>query len=455
MATVRKYRGRWVADFRDQHGRRRIEAPKGAFETMAVERRAAHALLQRRLAEVQAHTFTPGRQRLTFAELAKRWIESKVKIGQSTLDDYNTMLECYLLPYFGRRKIESISRMDIEQFRSEMSAEQLPAVITAARDAKRLELQAQNPNARLKPLKPGPRTTNKCLGILVSIFGYAGDHQLLTHNPATRIEKLPSEQGDDESRVIVENVLSPDELRAVLAHSLDPYRIPIALAIFCGLRISEVLGLQWGDIDWQRGTAEIRRQQRRGKFSKPKTSASRRTIELPPMLLSMLKAWRVRVQNAETNPLDLVCPSVRGLPMQASALLQRGLHGALRRAGIRQVRYHDLRHSFASNLLAAGVDVVTVSKALGHANVHITLTTYAHAVPKARHGASDRMAALMGQSGNKMETSRSEILVAGLSPASQVVDLAERVGFEPTNTREDVTGIPVQRLRPLGHLSDS
>lgn len=77
---------------------------------------------------------------------------------------------------------------------------------------------------------------------------------------------------------------------------------------------------------------------------------------------------------------------------------------ALDRAGIRRVRFHDLRHSFASNLLAAGVDIVTVSKALGHANVHITLTTYAHAVPKPRQGASDRMAELLIQSGNNLET---------------------------------------------------
>jgi len=94
--------------------------------------------------------------------------------------------------------------------------------------------------------------------------------------------------------------------------------------------------------------------------------------------------------------------------MQSSDLLRTGLHPAMRRAGIRQVRFHDLRHSFASNLLAVGVDVVTVSNALGHANVHITLVTYAHAIPKERHGAADALARLMAQSGNKMETSGSE-----------------------------------------------
>ncbi|HEY6643779.1 tyrosine-type recombinase/integrase [Povalibacter sp.] len=116
---------------------------------------------------------------------------------------------------------------------------------------------------------------------------------------------------------------------------------------------------------------------------------------LPAKLLCLLKARRAAAKDDERGPLALVCLSARGKPMHASALLQRGLHPALEHARIRQVRYHDLRHSFASNLLAAGVDIVTVSKALGHANVQITLTIYAHAVPKPRYGASDRMAALM------------------------------------------------------------
>jgi integrase len=94
--------------------------------------------------------------------------------------------------------------------------------------------------------------------------------------------------------------------------------------------------------------------------------------------------------------------------MQSSDLLRTGLHPALRRAGWRQVRFHDLRHAFASNLLSVGVDVVRVSKALGHANPHITFTVYAHAIPKERHGAGDVLARLMAQSGNKMETSTSE-----------------------------------------------
>jgi integrase len=80
-------------------------------------------------------------------------------------------------------------------------------------------------------------------------------------------------------------------------------------------------------------------------------------------------------------------------------------HATFQRAGLRQVRLHDLRHSFASELLANGIDMVRVSKALGHANAHITFTVYAYAIPQERHGVGDALARLVAQSGNKMQTS--------------------------------------------------
>ena len=399
MATVRNYRGKYVADFRDQHGRRRIEAPRGTFENKALEKRAAQELLQERTAEVAAHSFTPSRVRLTFGELAGRWLESKVRIRATTLSDYRIMLDCYLLPYFAGRKLESIRRLDVERFRAELSAG-LPESIRRAREAKSLAMQQADPSARLKPLTPGRRTINKCLGVLVSVFGYAVRHDLVNKNPAERLEKLPVAAG--EGRVIEQNVLTPAELQSVIAATRDPHRVPIMFAAYTGARQAEVLGLQWGDIDWNRRTAEIRRTYRCGAFYQPKTASSRRTVELPPELVSELKRWRLACPKGEH---DLVCPSVTGRPMQGSALLQQGFLPALRRAGVRRVRFHDLRHSFASNLLAGGVDVVTVQTALGHANAHITLSTYSHVVPKARHGAADRMATLIRESGNKMETS--------------------------------------------------
>jgi integrase len=408
MACVRKRRGRYVADYLDQNGQRHVETPKGKFETLAHEKRAAEALLKKRQSEVDTNAYQPPEDRPTFAAVAKLWIDSKVRLRAASRSDYQITLDCYLVPYFGPRKYESITRLDIEKFRAEMVVG-IPERVQRARDEKLRELKAKDPNATLRALDPGPRTTNKCLGVLISIGFYALDHNLATKNVAQRMEKV-LEEGDgeeSESSVIEENVLTPAELVRAIETAADPWRIPIAISAYCGMREAEVLGLQWRDIDWVRGTAEIRRTQRRGVFSKPKSKASRRTIELPAQLVAELKSWRPGCPN---NEHDLVCPSITGLPMQASALLQQGFYPALERAGIRRVRFHDLRHSWASNLLEAGENIATVSKALGHANVYITLKVYAHAIPKARHGVSDRMAALMdetketNQRGSKMGT---------------------------------------------------
>lgn len=400
MATVRKNRGRYVADFVDQHGHRRIEAPKGLFETKAQEKLAADALLKRRLEEVGGNTFVSAQERPTFKELAKLWIESKVRIGDTTLSDYNTMLDCFLLPYFGPRKAEQLKLLDFETFRSDMT-KGLPEACRLSREARFKAMQAEDPKAYLKPLKnPGTRTINKCLAVIISITRYGKKVSLLPKDVSEGLEKLPSVEGED--RCIEMNVLTPGEILDTIEHSNDPYRIPTAIAGYTGARQEEVLGLKWTDFASDFSTAEIKRVYRRGRFSKPKTKSSLRTIEIPVELREMLREWQPRCPRNEHN---LVCPSVRGKPMPAATLL-RNFQQALARAGVRRVRFHDLRHSFASNLLAALVDIVTVSKALGHANVQITLTTYAHAIPKPRQGASDKMAELMRASGGRPQPPR-------------------------------------------------
>ena len=108
--------------------------------------------------------------------------------------------------------------------------------------------------------------------------------------------------------------------------------------------------------------------------------------------------------------------------MQSSDLLRTGLHPALRRGGLRKVGFPDLRHAFASNLRGAGTDILSVSKALGHANVHIALTTCAHAIPRQPQGAGDALARLMGQTGNKMETLPPEMRLEIGQNIKQVID---------------------------------
>ena len=192
--------------------------------------------------------------------------------------------------------------------------------------------------------------------------------------------------------------------------------------------------MQWSDIDWQKNEAHIRRRYRLGGFSEPKTKTSRRVVELPAELVRDLKVWRLKCPKGEPN-FDLCFPGADGKPMHGAALTSRGFVGSLRRAGIRRVRFHDIRHSFASNLLAAGVDVVTVSRLMGHAGAQITLSVYSHVMPKQRHGASELLASLMRGDGNKMETARGAEAVSAASEARKSLKVLEAsAGIEPAYT---------------------
>jgi integrase len=382
MACVRLHQKTWKADFRDQHGRRRLESPKGPFITKAEEKRAARELLSLRLEEVRAGRYKHGKEKPTFSRLADLWITSKVRLRVTTVMDYKTELDVYLKPFFGARVADEITAWDIEQFRNALK-DGVPSVIQEAR-------KVRHPN--LKPLQnPGPRVINKLLTRINGIMKYGCRHKFLSGaNPAQGIEKLRV-AGTLSSR-IQENVLMPHELQRLVDECVDPWRGPIMAAVYTGARKGEIIALKWDDIDWSTRTARIERSYSRGTFLPPKTLAGRRVIELPDVLINELKRWQLQCSKDE---LDLVFPSAKGGPMDGFELLRTGFRPALERAGIRRIRFHDLRHSFASNLLAAGWDVVTVSRLLGHANPQVTLTIYAHALPRSRHGAADALAKLM------------------------------------------------------------
>jgi Phage integrase, N-terminal SAM-like domain len=119
VATVRFYRGHWVADYYDTNKRRRIERPEGHFEKAKQELHAAQVLLADRVAEVADGLVHEGRG--TFDDVANRWLKSKVRIRPSTRRSYEQLVVCYLLPFFGDRKLRLIQVTDIERFRAELS----------------------------------------------------------------------------------------------------------------------------------------------------------------------------------------------------------------------------------------------------------------------------------------------------------------------------------------------
>ena len=199
--------------------------------------------------------------------------------------------------------------------------------------------------------------------------------------------------------------LTPVETRRFL-ESVKGHRLEAlySVALSMGLRQGEALGLRWEDLDLEMGYLRVEKQLQRqnGKFQlvEPKTNRSRRTIVMPPSITSTLRKHRVR-QDRElafdkgwSNPFGLVFTTENGGPLDGTVVTHQ-FHRLLDQAGLPQRRFHDLRHSCATLLLAQGVPARVVMEILGHSQIALTMNTYAHVIPELRRDAAQRMEELI------------------------------------------------------------
>jgi integrase len=200
--------------------------------------------------------------------------------------------------------------------------------------------------------------------------------KLVPYNAVERLER--SERPKRKRRE--KRILTGEEIEALLRATSKTYRPIIATAIFTGLRLSELLGLWWGDIDLDDGAMHVRRTRDRiGNYAEPKTQRSARNVVLTPSLVGLLREHKGA--SARNGPSDPVFATRTGRPVYYRNLTRQGLAAAVARAGINhepqpKLRFHDLRHTYASLLIAEGLNVVFVSRQLGHADPSYTLSTY-------------------------------------------------------------------------------
>jgi integrase len=178
-------------------------------------------------------------------------------------------------------------------------------------------------------------------------------------------------------------------MRRLLAAAPPRYRVPIATGLFSGLRVAEVLGLVWGNVDFAKGELHVRAQMGRdGKRRPLKTGAAMRDVILMPQLAHELRQHRLA--SSASDERDLVFTTRLATTIGTRNLTSRGIEKARDSAGLPGVTFHTLRHTFASLLIAQGHDPVFVSRQLGHASPTITLNTYAHLFDNARHARAAR-----------------------------------------------------------------
>jgi integrase len=171
----------------------------------------------------------------------------------------------------------------------------------------------------------------------------------------------------------------------------DPLYPLYYLAIHTGMRKSELLGLKWEDLDWERRTLKVQRQLRwvkggKYEFSTPKTRNGIRTIILGQEAMQILKEHQMEH--------ELIFTSEGGQPLR-DHMLYRSFKRIIEMAELPEIRFHDLRHTAASMMLNYGIPVIIVSKRLGHARASITLDVYGHLIPSKQEEVASLMDRLM------------------------------------------------------------
>lgn len=334
---------------------------KKKWEAVGPKKKEAERLLAARLEGIRTGTFRELRA-ITFGQMADKWLERKVGIKASTADAYQSIIRVHLKPRFGRKPLATITTDEIQGFISGLARKGL-----------------------------SDKSVVNVLVVLSRMLRDAVRWGHLNHNPAHEVEKPRIQRKEI-------RLLDPDQVRQLL-DQVPEIHYPLFLTYaMCGLRRGEALALKWEDIDWRGRVIRVRRSLYRGRFVDPKTRHARREVELPDRLATVLKReFRLRGMR---SPLGLVFCSDSGAPLDPDNLVKRVFHPALRAAGLPRIRLHDLRHIYASLLIAQGESIKKVETQMGHASAQTTLDLYGHLFPRDRGTSATRVEqALFGRSG--------------------------------------------------------
>ena len=293
---------------------------------------------------------------MTTQKLLTEWLEvyQKEHIKARTYSRYQGLITMHIVPTLGARSITELGRKEIQDF---------------------LANQRKGGNVRNGETLSAT-STNMMLSVLNLAFEYACDMEYIEENPCARVRRTKAETKKKEAFTVEEQRTMETEIGRA-----DDRRLHgILLCLYTGLRIGELLGLTWNDVDLDRGVIKITKTVYREKgengewrlcVDTPKTKASDRVIPLPEYITDML---RDDYENAQT---PYVVENKKGERMSIRSY-QYIFERLTERAGIRKLNFHALRHTFATRAIECGMDIKTVADIMGHKNASITLDCYAH-----------------------------------------------------------------------------
>ena len=304
----------------------------------------------------------------TVGQWMDEWFEAyaKVKVRPSSHQTYKGYIENHIKPNIGDIPIEKLTSLQLQKFyRLLLTEGRIP----------RIESEKQ-------PRGLSAKTVRNINQVISSAMDMAVRHKLILSNPTEGCE-LPKV----EHRKM--KTLPAEQLGAFLREAKESSVYELYyLDLATGLRRGELLGLKWEDVDLQNGVIHVRRQVARvdGEVKELplKTKNSYRNISISQDAVAMLTEMEAHRSS------DYVFPSSTGGPISPDSV-NNMLHRVLKRAGLPSIRFHDLRHTFATLALQNGVDIKTVSGMLGHFSAGFTLDTYAHVTTSAQKEAARTM----------------------------------------------------------------
>ena len=320
----------------------------------------------------QGTLLAPGRE--TVAQFLSRWLEdsAKLKLRPRMYASYAQVIRLHVEPNLGRIPVQRLAPQHVQRWLNELQKAGL-----------------------------SPRTCQYARAILRSALAQALRWGLVSRNVATLVEspRVPKHEI---------RPLQPDQARALLqaarSHRLGAV---VAVALALGMRQGEALGLRWDAVDLKAGVLHVRAALqwvgKQWQLVEPKSERSRRAVALPHVAILALRAHRVQqrkerlLAGPDWQETGLVFTTRTGGALDPINLT-KAFKRLLKKAGLPEVRFHDLRHTAATFLLAQGVDPRTIMETLGHSQISLTLNTYSHVLPVLQKEAAVRMNELLARS---------------------------------------------------------
>ena len=354
--------GRWVAvvNLGYQNGRR------GRKSFYGDTRRE----VQERLTQVlrdQQQGLPVATERQTVGQFLQNWLIESVKpaVRPMSYIRYEQLVRIHLSPALGKIPLQKLAPQHVQALLNQKLAEGL-----------------------------SPRTVQYVRATLRFALNQALRWGLVARNAAALVDSPQVKRPEI-------GILDVDQARKLL-ESVKGHRLEAlySVALALGLRQGEALALRWQDVNFEnqtlRVTAALQRIDGRLQFVEPKTSQSRRTINLPAVIVTALREHRIRqleeklFAGSRWQESGLLFTSSIGTPLDGCNVT-KGFQKMLERAGLPKIRFHDLRHTCASLLLAQGVHPRAIMETLGHSQISLTMNTYSHVMPAIRKEVADRM----------------------------------------------------------------